>query len=94
MVEEQNELSAEYTEALQHFESNGNEFLSVEEKNDFEKLLMYKDKYPALRFRKRIMFVLTTISWVCSRIIKHTIFDNFILLVILFNTTTLMITDP
>lgn len=66
----------------------------VQHKDEFEMLEMYNDKYPLLWVRKKILFCIKLISYICFRMIKNKVTETLVLLIILFNTATLMMADP
>ncbi|EGR31325.1 hypothetical protein IMG5_112520 [Ichthyophthirius multifiliis] len=52
------------------------------------------DQYPFLEERKFIILICKICSYICFKIIKHKLFDNLILLIIIFNSITLCLDDP
>ena len=69
-------------------------FLYCERKNPFELIKMYADPYPLLELRKVLAYISRKVSLTCLDIIRKPWFDNFVLLIILWNCVLLAIEDP
>lgn len=70
------------------------ELVIVVDKSPSELLVEYKDRYPCLRFRKRLMLLRHEIQAVCSRIIKTASFEFVTILVIVSNSIVLALEEP
>ena len=68
--------------------------LRVIEKPVSEKIKEYTDRYPLLTARKFFLKLFSYISLVCNETVHNSIFDYFILLVIIGNSIILAMDDP
>lgn len=59
-----------------------------------EKLKNYKDRFPFLEFRKRVMLYQLIFTDVCFKIIKDPKFEMLSLIIILANSITMAMDDP
>lgn len=55
---------------------------------------MWTDDYPLLNLRKFFMLNMKIISWICQVIVDHPVFDNLVLIVIIWNSIMLCMDDP
>ena len=102
LMEDDNEEEL-WIDPAQEFQSEADRFIKLQEdqqflycerKNAFELIKAYADPYPFLRIRKTLAFISRKISVICKLIIKHPIFDYFVLFIILWNCVLLAIEDP
>jgi hypothetical protein len=79
---------------IKEIQKKNNKILTVDEKNDLEKLEVYTDRFPLLRLRKQIRKVLILIHMVANAIINTKIFENASITVILVNSLFMIFDDP
>lgn len=69
-------------------------FVEVVDQDRFEKLEIYKDRLPCLKFRKYINGIRLRIVKLCHMIITHDYFEAVSLMVIIANSIVLTMEDP
>lgn len=105
LMEEENEESndlwnidyaEEYQKEYDHFThlQEDQQFLYCERKTPFDLIKTYADPYPCLECRKSLVYYSEKISFACKKIIKHPLFDNIVLLIIILNCLLLVFEDP
>lgn len=91
----------EFTEQIQTCKDGGyipnNEKLrdlEIVDKTSFEKAKVYGDKYPLLSWRRTCLKWMKFVTYMCNKIIKHPLFEYFILGIIILNSVVLALDDP
>ena len=69
-------------------------YLQIRIQKDIEKVEEISDNYPLLEMRKAGLRIFKAFSELCSIIISTSIFETFVILVIIFNTIVLAMEDP
>ncbi|CAD8085687.1 unnamed protein product [Paramecium sonneborni] len=88
------ELEDEYEPEYKAIQVQENINIDLVPMNEVQKALIYEDKYPFLKIRKRILILIKKISMSAMHITKHPIFEFFTLIIIIFNSIMLALDDP
>ncbi|CAD8053314.1 unnamed protein product [Paramecium primaurelia] len=88
------DLEDEYEPEYKAIQVQENINIDLVPMNEVQKALIYEDKYPFLKIRKRILIQLKKISMLAMQFTKHPIFEFLTLLVIIFNSIMLALDDP
>ena len=66
----------------------------VVQKDEIEKLDVYVDRFSLLKIRKIVMRIIRLVQLISFKIVKSSIFLNFILVIIVTNSLFMMSDDP
>lgn len=66
----------------------------MQEQSRLEKLANFQDRWPLMSFRKVLQKIRIYINMTAFKIIKHKVFDNICITIILVNSISLGMEDP